>query len=361
MPLTAYAVATHIAFCAALALLSAAAVWGMTRVGAIDMPGDRSSHSRPTPKGGGVGIVLAFLVGVLVLYRYAEFSRIADPYFRAVICAAVGIAAVAFLDDLLYWPASAKLLAQVAAALLAVGGGLSLPFLRLPGFGTVPLGWLGPALTVVWIVAATNAMNFMDGLNGLASGVTAIASLALAAFGAWLGASFVYLTSLILLAGILGFLPFNFPHARIFMGDVGSQFCGFLLAVLAITAGRFEAVELSVALVPMLLAGILFDVALTLVRRALAGERLTQAHRGHLYQLAHRSGMPAVTVTLVHWGFATWGALCCLAFLLAAPVWKPVWVAAVLPPQFGWWAYVDRCAQRAGVMRPLFKLGQPHA
>ena len=358
--MTAYAFATHLVFCGCLALLSAAAVWGMTRLGTIDIPGERSSHSRPTPKGGGVGIVLAFLVGVLVLYRYAEFSRIADPYFRAVILAAVGIAAVAFLDDRHYWPAAVKLLAQVAAALVAVLGGLSLPFLRLPEFGTVPLGWFGPAVTVIWIVAATNAMNFMDGLNGLAAGVTAITCVALAAIGAWLGASFIYFASLILLAGILGFLPFNFPNARIFMGDVGSQFCGFLLAVLAITAGRFEAVELSVALVPMLLAGILFDVALTLVRRALAGERLTQAHRSHLYQLAHRSGVPAITVTLIHWGFAVWGGLCCVGFLLAAPVWKPVWVLAVLPPQLAWWAYVDRRTQRAGVSRPLLRLRQTH-
>ena len=305
--MTVAAFATHLAFCACLALLSAVTVRLMVRIGTVDTPGARSSHTKPTPKGGGVGIVLAFLVGIAVLYRYAEFSRIADPYFRAVIAAAVGIAIVAYLDDILYWPAWVKLLAQLAAALLAVGGGLSLPFLRLPGFGTVELGWLGPVITVAWILVATNAMNFIDGLNGLASGVSAITCLVLAAIGAWLGASFLYFASLILLAGLVGFLPFNFPNARIFMGDVGSQFCGFLLAVLAIAAGRFEAVELSVALVPMLLAGVLFDVAFTLLRRFLAGESLAQAHRGHLYQLAHRSGMPAVRVTLVHWGFAVWG------------------------------------------------------
>ena len=353
--MTAYALATHLAFCGCLALLSAACVWGMTRVGAIDTPGARSSHSRPTPKGGGVGIVAAFLVGALVLYRFAEFSRIADPYFRAVILAAVVIAVVAFLDDLFYWPAAAKLAAQTAAALVAVLGGLSLPFLRLPGLGTVPLEWAGPVLTVFWIVAATNAVNFMDGLNGLASGVAAIACVALAGIGAALGASFIYFAALILLAGIVGFLPFNFPHARIFMGDVGSQFCGFLLAVLAVTAGRFEAVPLSVALVPMLLAGLLFDAGLTLVRRWLAGERLSQAHRDHLYQLAHRSGMPAVTVTLVHWGFAAWGGVCCVLFLAAAPVWKPVWVLAVLPPQLAWLGYVDRLAARAGIERPCLQ------
>ena len=351
--MTAAAFATHLGFCACLTALSAAVVWGMTRVGTLDTPGARSSHTRPTPKGGGVGIVFAFLVGIVVLYRFAEFGRIADPYFRGVMLAAVGIALVAYLDDVFSWPASVKLLAQLAAALLAVGSGLSLPFLRVPGFGTVPLGWLGPVLTLVWIVAATNAMNFIDGLNGLASGVSAITCLVLAAIGAWFGAAFLYFAALILLAGLLGFLPFNFPQARIFMGDVGSQFCGFLLAVLAVAAGRFAAVELSVALVPMLLAGVLFDVAFTLLRRFAAGERLAEAHRSHLYQLAHRSGVTASRVTLVHWGFAAWGGLCCVLFLLAAPAWKPLWVAAVVPPQLAWLAYVDRRTIRAGVPRPV--------
>ncbi len=350
--MTAAAFATHLGFCACLALLSAAIVWGMTHVGTIDTPGARSSHTRPTPKGGGVGIVVAFLVGIAMLYRYAAFGRIADPYFRGVMLAALGIAVVAYLDDMLYWPASVKLLAQVAAALLAVGSGLSLPFLRLPWLGTVELGWLGPAVTVAWILLATNAMNFIDGLNGLASGVCAIACGVLAAAGAWLGAPFLYFAALILLSGLLGFLPFNFPHARIFMGDVGSQFCGFLLAVLAVAAGRFEAVELSVALVPMLLAGVLFDVAWTLLRRFLAGETLAQAHRGHLYQLAQRSGVPAVRVTLVHWGFALWGGVCCALFLAAAPDWKPLWLAMVVPPQLAWLAYVDRRTSGTDIPRP---------
>ena len=354
--MSAVALASHLAFCTCLGLLSAATVWGMTRIGAIDTPGARSSHSQPTPKGGGVGIVLAFLVGTGILYRYAEFSRIADPYFRAVIVAAFGIAVVAFLDDQFYWPASIKLLAQIAAAMLAVGGGLSLDFLRLPGLGVVQLGIFGPAVTIIWIVAATNAMNFIDGLNGLASGVTAIACLALAAIGAWIGAYFLYFASLILLAGILGFLPFNFPKARIFMGDVGSQFCGFLLAVLAITAGRFETVELSVAIVPMLIAGVLFDVAYTLLRRILAGERAAAAHRTHLYQLAQRSGISATRVTLLHWGFAGWGGICCTLFMLAAPQWKPLWVVMVLPPQLVWLAYVDRRTARTGIPRPLLRL-----
>ena len=108
------------------------------------------------------------------------------------------------------------------------------------------------------------------------------------------------------------------------MGDVGSQFCGFMLAVLAVVASRFEGVELSFLLMPMLLSGVLFDVAFTLVRRAIDGEMVTQPHRGHLYQVAQRSGVPAAAVTLVHWGFAVYGGMCCFGFIAAPSAYKPL-------------------------------------
>ena len=105
-------------------------------------------------------------------------------------------------------------------------------------------------------------MNFIDGLNGLAGGVAFIAAGFLAGIAATHDGWFAYAASLLLAAGIAGFLPFNFPRARIFMGDVGSQFCGFMLAVLAVVASRFQGLELSFLLVPMLLSGVLFDVGL---------------------------------------------------------------------------------------------------
>jgi len=345
--LTTDAVLTHLLFCAALTLLSAALVWVMIRVGVLDQPEARKAHARAVPKGGGVGIVAAFLVGIAVLYRYAEFSRLADPYFRGVILAASAIAVVAFLDDMLDWPFTIKLGAQLAAAALAVGSGLVVATLNLPWWGTVELGWAGAPLTLVWILFATNAMNFIDGLNGLASGVSAIACLVLAAIAEAYGGWFVYFASLLLASGLIGFLPFNFPRARIFMGDVGSQFCGFVLAVLAVAAGRFQGVELSILLVPMLLFGVLFDVAFTLVRRAIAGDRLTQAHRSHLYQIAHRSGVDATAITLVHWGFVLWGGLCCLLFVAAVGSVKPLLVLLVIPPQLAWAAFVTFRARRA--------------
>jgi len=332
----------------------------MVGVGVMDLPDAgrpdaRKAHARPVPKGGGVGVVTAFLVGTVILYRYAEFARLADPYFRGVILAATAIALVAFLDDIRDWSFAIKLGAQVAAAAVAVGSGLVVDRLNLPGLGPVALGWAGVPLTLAWVLFATNAVNFIDGLNGLASGVCAIACAVLAAIAAAYGGWFVYFAALLLLAGLLGFLPFNFPRARIFMGDVGSQFCGFVLAVLGVAAGRFPSgnggVDLSVLLVPMLLFGVLFDVAFTLVRRLLAGDRVTQAHRSHLYQVAHRSGVPAVAVTLVHWAFAAWGGLCCALFLAAAGPAKPLAVLLVLPPQLAWAAWVARRARHVGLGR----------
>ena len=169
--MTLFAVLRHLAFAAGLAGLSAAMVRLMIAVRVLDRPNARSAHSVATPKGGGVGIVAAFLVGVVVLYRYADFARLADPYFLGVIGAATAIAVVALVDDLVDFPFTVKLAAQVLAALVAVGTGLYLRDVRLPYVGDVSTGWLGVPITIGWILFATNAMNFIDGLNGLAGGV----------------------------------------------------------------------------------------------------------------------------------------------------------------------------------------------
>ncbi|HTB47396.1 MAG TPA: MraY family glycosyltransferase, partial [Acetobacteraceae bacterium] len=198
---------------------------------------------------------------------------------------------------------------------------------------------------------ATNAMNFIDGLNGLAGGVAFIAAGFLAGIAATHDGWFAYAASLLLAAGIAGFLPFNFPRARIFMGDVGSQFCGFMLAVLAVVASRFQGLELSFLLVPMLLSGVLFDVGFTLARRAVAGERLTAPHRGHLYQIAQRAGVPAPAVALIHWTFAAYGGACCLVFISASSAWKPLVPALTLVPQLAWLGFVVARARSAGLER----------
>jgi UDP-GlcNAc:undecaprenyl-phosphate GlcNAc-1-phosphate transferase len=329
----------HLALMAGLALFSAIVVRAMIAVGVPDRPDARKSHTVVTPKSGGVGIVAAFLLGVLLLYRYGQVSRLPELRFLGVIGAAVLMAAVSFIDDLFDVSFLIKLATQFIAASVAVFAGLAVHVLALPYQGTVDLGVLG-------IPLVTNAMNFIDGLNGLAAGVTLIACLFLAGLAAAYGGFFVYTAALLLAGGVLGFLPFNYPKAQIFMGDVGSQFCGFMLALFGIAAARYGAVPMSFLLVPLLLSGVLFDVAFTLLRRMIGGENIARAHRGHLYQLAQRAGVPASAVALIHWGFAVVGGLSAMAFLAASGSIKLAVLGLPLILQFLWLGYVVARARR---------------
>jgi len=339
----------HLGFAALLALLSAAAVRGMIARPILDHPNHRSAHRSPTPRGGGVGPVLAFVAGMLVLYQVADFARIAERPFLGVILAALAIATVGLWDDLRDLSARLRLAAQLAAALVAVGTGLMLTRLALPGVGPVDLGPLGLPLTLFWILGCTNAVNFMDGLDGLVGGTLVVACAALALIAAAQGGWFVYAAALFLAAGFAGFLPFNLPPARIFMGDVGSQFAGFVLAVLAVAASRFDAQQVSFLIVPLLLFGLLFDAAFTLARRALMREPLGEAHRTHLYQMAQRSGVPVRVVAAAHWGFALFHAGLAALFLGLSASMKPLVVLPALAVQLLWLAYVLRRMRQAGL------------
>lgn len=341
----------HLAFCVGLAVVSALVVRAMIDARVMDLPDARKAHGAPIPKSGGVGIVVAFLLGISVLYGFADFARIAAPYFRGVILAAAAIAIVSFADDVRDFPFIVKLAVQVLAAFTAIGSGLVVRHFNLPFLGPVPLGPLAVPATLAWLLFATNAMNFIDGMNGLAAGTSLVAALFLAGIGWSQNAGFVYFAGLLLAAGIAGFLPFNFPRARIFMGDVGSQFCGFMLAVLGVVAARFDRVDLSFLLVPMLLNGVLYDVAFTLARRVLAGENPARAHRGHLYQVAARAGMDPRLVAMLHWGFAALGGLVAIGFIAAPPAFRPVLPLLLLIPQIAWTAFVLHRARRGGIGR----------
>jgi UDP-GlcNAc:undecaprenyl-phosphate GlcNAc-1-phosphate transferase len=339
----------HLAFAAGLAAVSAIAVRLMIAFPILDHPNARSAHVRPTPRGGGVGVVIAFVLGMLVLYQVADFARVAERQFVGVILAAVAIAAVALWDDMRDLPAKLRLAAQCGAALVAVASGLVVTRLSVPYVGILDLGWFGPLLTLVWIVGCTNAVNFMDGLDGLVGGTLLIVAAALCAVAADQQGWFVYAAALFLAAGFAGFLPFNLHPARIFMGDVGSQFAGFVMAVLAVSASRFDGQQLSFLLVPLLMFGLLFDAGFTLVRRALMGERVLSAHRTHLYQLAQRSGVGVRAVAAVHWGFAAFHAALAWAFLVAPVGSKQFVVVPALAVQLAWLAFVVSRMRRAGI------------
>jgi UDP-GlcNAc:undecaprenyl-phosphate GlcNAc-1-phosphate transferase len=339
----------HLAFAGVLVAISAAVVRLMIAYPILDHPNARSAHVRPTPRGGGAGVVVAFVLGMLVLFQAADFARIADRQFLGVIFAALAIAGVALWDDVRDLSARLRLGAQCGAALVAVLAGLTVEKLAIPGIGVLELGFGGALLTLFWIVGCTNAVNFMDGLDGLVGGTLLIASAALAAIAADQGGWFVYAAALFLAAGFTGFLPFNLHPARIFMGDVGSQFAGFMMAVLAVAAARFDLHQLSFLIVPLLLFGLLFDAAFTLLRRAAMGERLSQGHRTHLYQLAQRSGLGVRSVAAVHWGFAAFHAGLVVLFLRLEPGSKPLVVLPALAVQGIWLAIVMLRMRRAGL------------
>jgi len=343
------AVLRHLAFATLMALLSAAAVRLMIAHPILDHPNARSAHTRPTPRGGGVGVVLAVVAGMVALFFGAEYARLPPPQFLGVIGAAVAIALVSLWDDVADLRFTVKLAAQAGAALVAMAAGLVLDRLALPWIGEVPLGWLGAPLTLFWILGCTNAVNFMDGLDGLAGGSVFLAAVILCVVAAGQGGWFVYAASLLLAAGLAGFLPFNLHPARIFMGDVGSQFLGFMMAVLAVAAARFDAAQLSFLIVPLLLFGLLFDAAFTLLRRAVKGERLAAAHRTHLYQMAQRSGMGVRAVAAVHWGFVLFHGGLVWLFLHLPPGAKPLVVLPALLVQAGWLLHVLRRMRRAGL------------
>jgi UDP-GlcNAc:undecaprenyl-phosphate GlcNAc-1-phosphate transferase len=337
----------HLALVAGLALFSGIIVRVMISVGVPDLPDARKAHTRVTPKSGGVGIVAAFLLGVLLLYQYGQVSRLSEGRFLGIIGAAVMMALVSFIDDLFDVSFVIKLAAQFISASVAVAAGLRVHLFALPYFGPVDVGWLGIPLTFAFILFVTNAMNFIDGLNGLAAGVTFWACVFLAGIAAVYHGFFVYTAALLLAGGVLGFLPFNFPNAKIFMGDVGSQFCGFMLALFGIAAARYGAAPLSFLLVPLLLSGVLFDVAFTLVRRLLAGQNIARAHRGHLYQVAARAGVPAWLVAVIHWAFVVAGGLTAIGFLCASGGWKLPVLLAPVAVQLAWAGYVITRARRA--------------
>jgi len=339
----------HLGFAILLAVLSAAVVRAMIAWPILDHPNHRSAHIRPTPRGGGLGAVVAFLLGMAVLYLAARFARIADVAFLGVIGAAAAIALVGLLDDLRDLSARLRLAAQLGAALVAVVSGLVVTRLALPWIGVVELGWLGVPLTLFWIVGCTNAVNFMDGLDALVGSVVLIAAAALAAIAAWQEGWFVYAASLFLAAGFAGFLPFNRHPARIFMGDVGAQFAGFVLAVLAVAAARFDDQQVSFLVVPLLLFGLLFDAAFTLLRRAAMGDRVGAGHRTHLYQMAQRAGFGTRAIAATHAGFALFHAALAAVFVALPPLARPLIVVPALLVQLGWLAVVARQVQRAGL------------
>lgn len=360
---------------AGAALLSTYGVRRMIRLAILDHPGHRSSHTHATPKGGGIGIMGAFLVCWPLMHWVTGGT---EPHSLGIMTGAamVLLCAVSWLDDLHQWPPAAKLATQCVAASMIAGGfaltcglptltpeslaqdgttqaGFSWPVPPWPALMHTLPGWLMPTAgfvgSVLWLVFVTNAVNFMDGLNGLVSGCLLVAALVLAASAPALDAAELVWPALLLVCCLAGFLPYNFPHARIFMGDVGSQGCGLLAGTASLylvlhTPSRLEGGWL---LGPALLAPLLYDVLFTLVRRHRAGLPLAQAHRGHLYQVLHRSGLATPFISFAEWAMTLWGGGAMAVMMGLTPVMGSFYAALVCgilvtTPQLLWTGFTLR-------------------
>lgn len=266
----------------------------------FDVPNERSSHVKITPRGGGIAIVVGFLVGILLIQWIGDRTPIFTQYFAGFAMAAFVIAALSFYDDFKRSSFKIKLGGQIIVICVAMFSGIVIDVTYLPWLGEVRWGWWAYPLTLVWIVGLTNAFNFIDGLDGLAASTAVIAAGFLSLISFQHDSTFIYLASMTLSAATLGFLIFNLPPAKIFMGDVGSTFLGLVFAVMAIIAARYDHSHTSLFVVPLLLFHFIFDTTLTFVRRLLRGENVFQAHRTHLYQLLNRSGFSHAQVTLLY-------------------------------------------------------------
>lgn len=248
--------------------------------------------------------MVSFVIACLVIYFVAGVARIPDPYFWGFLLSAIALAVVSFVDDVTQKSFLAKIFTQMACVFAMLLVGVSIKVLWLPFIGETTLGFWGYALTFLWLMGLTNAYNFMDGLDGLAAGVAAIAASFMCAIAWSQGSYFVYLASYALIASVAGFLVFNFPPARIFMGDVGSAFLGFAFAALAVIGASFDYGRLSFYIVPLLLFHVIFDTFFTFLRRLMRGEKVHLAHRSHLYQLLNRMGYSHRQVSLYHYAVA---------------------------------------------------------
>ena len=251
------------------------------KVGAIDVPKDnRRMHKTPTPRLGGLAIFIAFLFSVLL---FAEIDR----QMQGILLGAIMIVILGVLDDILTLKALPKFLVQIAAAGVAVYHGCVIQFLSNPNVFSAEtylnLGWLSVPVTIIWIVAITNAVNFIDGLDGLAVGVSAISTASLLVIALMVQETEICIILAALLGACLGFIPYNKNPAKIFMVDTGSTSLGFILACLSVQ-GLFKFYAVISFAVPFLVLGVpIFDICFAFLRRIAKGQNPMKADRGHVH------------------------------------------------------------------------------
>lgn len=276
-------------------------------VGKVDTPDARKVHSTPIPRMGGIAICLGCflsLAGIEYLHP-GYFSNLPSAWI-GIVSGGLVIFMVGLIDDLYNLPAKIKLLGQILAASLAFALGVKLSFVTNPFGGMILFPeWVSFILTVFWLVGITNTINLIDGLDGLAAGVSIISASTLFLLAIERGQGLSALVAIALVGGTLGFLRYNFNPAKIFMGDCGSLFLGFMLGALSLTGAMKVAATVSVVL-PILILGIpIFDTTFAIVRRMANKKPIFEADKGHLHHRLLGVGLSQKRAVLVIYGVST--------------------------------------------------------
>lgn len=271
------------------------------KIGATDKPNHRKVHVRIMPRLGGLAIFLSFLIGVLIIRPDGEYSE----YHLSIIIGSVIVILTGMLDDIKEISPKLKLAGQIAAAaVVVVWGGLKVEFINLPFGGHIDFGFLSIPMTMIWIIGITNAINLIDGLDGLAGGVSTIALLTIAGMSMIQGHIYVSVMALLVAASTSGFLIYNFHPAKIFMGDTGALFLGYVIGVLSLLG--YKNVTFISLIIPVIVLGVpISDTFFAIIRRLVNKQPLSAPDKSHLHHCLLRSGFTHRQTVLLIYAMST--------------------------------------------------------
>jgi len=282
-------------------ILSAGLTWIIRKLAlryqVIDIPTSRSSHDKPTPRGGGIAIAVTYflIIGLLIMWGILSLEKVGG-----LLISSLAITILGLIDDLVTLPRNPRVVIWLVITGFSIVFGISLRAIELPLLGMIKFGIFSPLVTFLWLIGLTNFYNFMDGIDGLAASETILAAGFLLFFSSRAGNEVIAYSSFILLGAAGGFLMDNFPPAKIFMGDGGSNFLGFMFAALAVLGGKAEAGQIPFVVPVILLNMFLLDGSVTLIKRLPKGKNWLEPHRDHYYQRLIKSGLSHLQVTLLY-------------------------------------------------------------
>lgn len=281
-------------------------------IGATDKPNQRKVHQKIMPRLGGLAIFISFLIGVVMIRPNDSYLvsvlKLEGGIHLPIIIGSVIIILTGVFDDIKEISPRVKLFGQVIAALLVVVvGDIRVEFINLPFGGELDFGYLSIPITMLWIIGITNAINLIDGLDGLAAGVSTIALFTISGMAFTMGNSYVMIMALILAVSSLGFLLYNFHPAKIFMGDTGALFLGFMISVLSLLG--FKGVTFVSLIIPVIILGVpISDTLFAIVRRLVNKQPLSAPDKSHLHHCLLRLGYShKQTVLLIYAMSAVFG------------------------------------------------------